>query len=179
MLLRHIPTWTPATPQATLGLCSRPVVTWPYGPPHSNGEGYGAFEGDVPWERKTNETGLAGALDGDVCIPGFVVDIWPSGMTRHACERARGQRERVARTREREREASPVGEPESMPLSRVNPAWMNVAFTGRPAGCDQDRGTRDEMRRLWAFREMQARHGEGRYKFILDVRMEFRVRHFD
>ena len=149
-----------------------------------NGEGYGAFEGDVPWERKTNErldwrgrsTGmyaspdswwtyghrerlvtLANALEGNVSVLHVPVNVNESGS---------------------KAEASPVGEPESMPLSRVNPAWMDVAFTGRPAGCDQDRGTCDEMRRLWAFREMQERHEEGRYKFILDVRVGFRVRRF-
>ena len=38
-----------------------------------------------------------------------------------------------------------VGEPESVPLAGVNPAWLDVAFTDRPISCDQDDGTCDEM----------------------------------
>ena len=61
-----------------------------------------------------------------------------------------------------------VGEPESVPPARVNPAWLDVALTDRPISCDQDGGTCHEMERLWAFREVQGRHEEGQYKFILD-----------
>ena len=69
-------------------------------------------------------------------------------------------------------EASPVGEPESVPLARVNPSpdWMDVAFTGTPIQCDE---MCDEMARLWDFREVQGREEEGQYKFILDVRCQF------
>jgi hypothetical protein len=63
-------------------------------------------------------------------------------------------------------EVSPVGEPESVPLGRVNPTWMDVAFTGQPIGCDQNGGTCDEMERSWAFREVQKRSEKGLYKWV-------------
>ena len=71
-----------------------------------------------------------------------------------------------------------VGEPESVLLAGVNPAWLDVAFTDRPISCDQDNGTCDEMERLWVFQEIQGRHEEKQYKFILNVSVEFRVRRY-
>ena len=71
---------------------------------------------------------------------------------------------------------SEVGKPESVPLAHINPAWLDAAFTNRPISCDQDGGTCHEMERLWVFQEVQGRHEEGQYKFILDVSVEFRVR---
>ena len=62
-----------------------------------------------------------------------------------------------------------VGEPEEMKIVRVNPAWMDVAFVGKPITCDDARGTCREMEEAWEFRLTQKRKEEGRYKFILDV----------
>lgn len=37
--------------------------------------------------------------------------------------------------------SSPVGEPVQLRMARVNPAWMDVAFTGKPLACEENAGT--------------------------------------
>ncbi|KAF8547577.1 hypothetical protein OG21DRAFT_1501500 [Imleria badia] len=142
-------------------------------------DGAGAFQGDVPWDRKTNAklgwrgrtTGmhaspdswwanghrarlvtLTNALEGSVSV--LHVAANESGIENWADVQAR---------------ANPIGEPANVPLRVINPTWMDIAFTQTPISCDEDRGTCDEMEQLWVFREAQGRHKEGQYKFILDV----------
>jgi hypothetical protein len=142
----------------------------------------GAFEGDVPWEHKTNERlGWRGRTTGMYASPD---SWWAYGHRTRLVTLANAFEGNVSVLRVpvnesgSRAEARPVGEPESVPLARVNPAWMDIAFTDGPVGCDQDGGTCDEMERLWEFREVQERHEEGQYKFILDVSVGFRARRF-
>ncbi|KAI6000279.1 hypothetical protein EDC04DRAFT_2612070 [Pisolithus marmoratus] len=65
--------------------------------------------------------------------------------------------------------SSPVGEPLQLRMARVNPAWMDVAFTGKPLACDENAGTCELMEEKFEFRRMQGRKEEGRYKLIVDV----------
>jgi hypothetical protein len=142
----------------------------------------GAFEGDVPWEHKTNERlGWRGRTTGMYASPN---SWWAHGQRERLVTLANALEGNVSVLRVPVNEsgswpeASPVGEPESVPLARVNPAWMDVGFMGRPLGCDQDGGTCDEMERLWTFLKFQGRHEEGLYKFILDVSAGLRVRRY-
>ena len=142
----------------------------------------GAFEGDVPWERKTNERlGWRGRTTGMYASPD---SWWAHGHRTRLVTLTNALEGNVSVFRVPVNEngsgadASPVGEPESVPLAHVNPAWMDVGFTEGPVGCDQEGGTCDEMERLWEFLEVQERHEEGQYKFILDVSVGFRVRRF-
>ena len=119
----------------------------------------GAFDGDVPWERKTNERlGWRGRTTGMHASPDW---WWTYGHRTRLVTLANALEGNESGSGE-------VGEPESVPPARVNPAWLDVALTDRPISCDQDGGTCHKMERLWAFREVQGRHEEGRYKFILD-----------
>ena len=141
-------------------------------------EDKGAFDGDVPWERKTNERlGWRGRTTGMHASPD---SWWTYGHRTRLVTLANALEGNVSvlRVPVNESGSGEVGEPESVPLARANPAWLDVAFTDRPVSCDQDGGTCDEMERLWAFREVQGRHEEGQYKFILDVSVEFRVRRY-
>ena len=143
----------------------------------------GAFEGDVPWFRKTNERlDWRGRTTGMYASP----DTWWVHGHRARLVTLTNTLEgnvgvlRVPMNESGTRaELSPVGEPESVPLSRVNPAWMDIAFTEKPIACDQDRGTCDVMEKLWAFQGLQKRPEEGLYKFIIDVSAGLRVRRFD
>ncbi|KIN94740.1 glycosyltransferase family 90 protein [Pisolithus tinctorius Marx 270] len=65
--------------------------------------------------------------------------------------------------------SSPVGEPLQLRMARVNPAWMDVAFSGKPLACEENAGTCKLMEEMFEFRRVQGRKEEGRYKFILDV----------
>ncbi|KAG6326558.1 hypothetical protein ID866_12531, partial [Astraeus odoratus] len=62
-----------------------------------------------------------------------------------------------------------VGQPRQLRMARVNPAWTDVAFTGKPIACDEDAGTCDLVAEAFEFRRSQVRREEGKYKFILDV----------
>ena len=134
----------------------------------------GAFEGDVPWDRKVNERfGWRGRTTGMYAFPDR---SWVNGHRARLVTLTNGLEGDVSVLRVPGNEswamaeASPVGKPESVPLARVNPDWMDVSFTGAPIQCDE---MCDEMARLWDFREVQGREEEGRYKFILDVRRQF------
>ncbi|KAI5988946.1 glycosyltransferase family 90 protein [Pisolithus orientalis] len=65
--------------------------------------------------------------------------------------------------------SSAVGEPLQLRMARVNPAWMDVAFSGKPLACEENAGTCKLMEEMFEFRRVQGRKEEGRYKFILDV----------
>ncbi|KAG9311109.1 glycosyl transferase family 90-domain-containing protein [Chiua virens] len=143
------------------------------GDPDGDEDEDGAFEGDVPWERKVDERlGWRGRTTG----------MWASRNTMWV----QGQRARLVtlasalegnvsvlltpeKVREGGEEVTPVGEPETVLLAHVNPAWMDIAFTEKPIGCDERGGTCKEMTKMWEFRRAQGRHEEGRYKFILDI----------
>ncbi|KAF8137158.1 glycosyl transferase family 90-domain-containing protein [Boletus edulis] len=136
-------------------------------------DGDGAFEGDVPWEYKTNERlGWRGRTTG---MGAFPDTLWKHGQRARLVTLTNSLEGNVSVLRVPknsidngvEAEAIPVGEPESIPLAQINPVWMDVAFTDEPVGCDG--GSCEEMARMWVFREVQERDEEGRYKFILDV----------
>ena len=174
-------------PQRTLvprfSLCStllhhdiRPPV--PYGwryeldpDPYSDG----AFEGDLPWERKVDERlGWRGRTTGISASP---KSLWVHGHRARLVTFASALEGNVSVLRVHRNagdgtggeETVPVGEPETVRLASVNPAWMDVAFSGRAISCDRSGGTCDEMEKLWEFRRIQEKHEEGRYKFIFDV----------
>lgn len=151
----------------------RPPVPygWQYKPgpePFSDG----AFEGDVPWELKVDERlGWRGRTTGIYASPN---SLWTHGHRERLVTFANMLEGnvsvlRVAKNAGRDDESIPVGEPESVRLASVNPAWMDVAFSGKPISCDQSTRMCDEMEALWEFRRIQKKHEEGRYKFILDV----------
>lgn len=136
-------------------------------------DGGGAYDGDLPWERKTKvKLGWRGRSTGIWASP----DSWWVNAHRARLVTLTNALEgnvsvfRVPVTGE---EANPVGEPMDVSLALANMAWMDVAFTEKPIGCDGERGTCDEMAQMWTFREVQEREQEGQYKFILDVRVQF------
>ncbi|KAG6380385.1 glycosyltransferase family 90 protein [Boletus reticuloceps] len=155
----------------------RPPV--PYGwdfdsdpePEENEEDGGGAFEEDLPWEHKANERlDWRGRTTGIYASPD---SWWGNGHRQRLVTLANSLEGNVSVLRapesgmEYEVEATPVGEPESVPFAQINPSWMNVAFTDKPIACDQ--GTCDEMTRIWPFLEVQGKSEEGQYKFILDV----------
>ena len=134
----------------------------------------GAFEGDVPWERKVDDrldwrgatTGIHAKQDSlwlhtqrtrlimfTSALEGNVSVLLPH---QNASEGDAGDR------------VIPVGEPVSMQLASINPAWMDIAFAGRAIWCEKN-DTCEKMESLWKFQKVQTRNEEGRYKFILDV----------
>ncbi|KAI5996980.1 glycosyl transferase family 90-domain-containing protein, partial [Pisolithus albus] len=123
--------------------------------------------GDVPWSQKVDER-----LDWRGSPTGIYAS--PETLWMH------GHRQRlVAMTTTIEGNisvlcvpldaSSPVGDPVQLRMARVNPAWMDVGFTGKPMACDENAGTCKLMEEMFEFRRVQGREEEGRYKFILDV----------
>ena len=146
----------------------------------------GAFVGDVPWNRKTKvKLGWRGRTTG---IHASSDTWWMNGQRARLVTLTNILEGNVSMLHvptnesgieswaEVQAKARPVGEPGSLPLAWVNPAWMDVAFAGAPIGCNKARGTCDEMARLWPFQELQGKREEGQYKFILDVRFRCHVR---
>jgi len=133
---------------------------------------YEAFKGDLQWEDRVDERlGWRGRTTGMWASP---KTMWENGHRARLVTLVNTLEGnvtvlRVANADNGGEDAIPVGEPEMVRLARVNPAWMDIAFTEGPIGCDQDGGTCDEMKKLWEFRRMQEKREEGRYKFILDV----------
>jgi hypothetical protein len=119
-------------------------------------EDEGAFAGDLPWDRKVNERlGWRGRTTGMYASPD---SWWTNGHRARLVTLANAFEGNVSVLRVPPRksvsggEATPVGQPRNVPLSRVNSAWMDIAFTDRPIACDEDGGTCDEMARLWRCR---------------------------
>ncbi|KAF8547496.1 hypothetical protein OG21DRAFT_1424729 [Imleria badia] len=153
----------------------RPPV--PYGwqfesdsdPDEDDEEEGGGFEGDLPWDRKVNDRlGWRGRTTGMFASPDMV---WVHGHRARLVTLTNALEGNVSvlhvpNESWAAEQTSPVGEPESVPLARANPEWMDVSFTGAPIQCEE---TCEEMARLWDFREEQGRPEEGKYKFILDV----------
>ena len=132
----------------------------------------GAFQGDVPWDRKSNDRlGWRGRTTGMYASPD---SWWTNGHRARLVTLTNAVEGNVSVLPVPESgpgaETSPVGEPEDVPLAQAN-AWMDIAFTDHPIGCDEQGGTCDEMAQLWTFGEVQQAHEEGQYKFILDVRV--------
>lgn len=131
----------------------------------------GAYKGDFPWRHKVDErlgwrgrtTGMWASWD----------TSWGHGHRARLVTLASALEGNVSVLGVPEPEDAdevPVREPQTMRLAQVNPAWMDMAFTDKPVGCNEEAGTCNEMEKLWEFRRVQRRHEEGRYKFILDVR---------
>lgn len=136
---------------------------------HERGGGRGAFEGDLPWDQKVDERlGWRGRTTGMWASPDT---LWMHGHRARLVTLANVLEGNVSMLRVPADENEPVGEQESVRFGRVNPAWMDIAFTDNPIACDVKRGTCSEMEKLWEFRRVQGRGEEGRYKFILDVSM--------
>lgn len=135
----------------------------------------GAFNGDLPWERKVDERlDWRGRTTGMYASPDTP---WVHGHRARLVTLANVLEGNVSVLHVPENEdEDPVGEPEMVRLARVNPAWMDIAFTAGPIACDKNGGTCNEMEKLWEFRRVQPRHEEGRYKFILDVSVSVVVR---
>ena len=140
----------------------RPPV--PYGWTWSNDPEEGAFEGDVRWEHKVDERlGWRGRTTGMYAEPN---SWWALGQRARLVTLANTLEGNVSVLGTSEKE--PVGEGQELRRAHVNPAWMDVAFTDMPVGCEA--GTCAEMKALWEFRGVQSPRDEGRYKFIIDVR---------
>ncbi|KAH7882833.1 glycosyl transferase family 90-domain-containing protein [Phlebopus sp. FC_14] len=160
-------------PQSTLvprfSLCStllhhdiRPPV--PYGwADGSNAE----TEEDVPWELKVDQRlGWRGSTTGMWASP---TSPWPYSHRSRLVSVANSLHGSVSVLPVPENESTPVGEPVDLELRSVNPAWMDIAFTDKPVGCDEDAGTCKLMEGTWDFRRRQGRAEEGEYKFIFDI----------
>ncbi|KAL4071930.1 glycosyltransferase family 90 protein [Scleroderma yunnanense] len=125
------------------------------------------LKGDVPWAQKVDER-----LNWRGTTTGLFAS--PQNAWRHA---HRSRLVSLANTVQGTLTILPVpmhewervGEPEEMKVARVNPAWMDVAFVGKPLACDDARGTCREMKETWEFRRMQNQKEEGRYKYIFDI----------
>ena len=61
-----------------------------------------------------------------------------------------------------------VGESVQMSMARVNPAMLDVSFTGEPHSCAE--GTCEVVRDEYEFRKYHSVEKSGSYKYILDVR---------
>ena len=61
-----------------------------------------------------------------------------------------------------------VGETVQMSMARVNPAMLDVTFTGEPHSCSE--GICEVVRDEYEFRKHQSVETSGSYKYILDVR---------
>ncbi|KAI6118650.1 glycosyltransferase family 90 protein [Pisolithus croceorrhizus] len=123
--------------------------------------------GDVPWSQKVDER-----LDWRGRTTGIYAS--PSSLWVHA------HRQRlVVLTNMMEGNVSildvpadasvPVGEAAQVPIARVNPAWMDVAYVDKPLSCEEQAGTCRIFGEMFEFRRVQNRKVEGRYKFIIDV----------
>ncbi|KAG9311520.1 hypothetical protein JVU11DRAFT_7723 [Chiua virens] len=128
----------------------------------------GAFEGDVPWDRKVDERlSWRGRTTGMWASP---TSLWVHGHRARLVTLASTFEGNVSVLITGDGEGvMAAGEPETTRLARVNPAWMDIAFADRPIACDERGGTCMEMEKMWEFRKAQGRREEGRYKFILDV----------
>ena len=137
----------------------------------------GAFEGDVPWERKVD-----GRLDWRGTTTGIHADrdsLWLHAQRARLVTLTSTLEGNVSVLRAGKDDAKdrliPVGEPVSVQLALINPAWMDIAFVGRAIWCDKN-DTCEQMESLWEFQKVQTRDKEGQYKFILDVSLGRSVR---
>ncbi|KIM51684.1 glycosyltransferase family 90 protein [Scleroderma citrinum Foug A] len=122
---------------------------------------------DLPWEKKVDERlNWRGSTTGLFASPG---KAWRHAHRSRLVSLANAIEGNLTILSVPKKEWEMVGEPEEMKVVRVNPAWMDVAFVGKPITCDDARGTCREMEEAWEFRRTQKRKEEGRYKFILDV----------
>lgn len=123
--------------------------------------------GDVPWSQKVDER-----LDWRGRTTGIYAS--PRSLWVHA------HRQRlVALTNMMEGNVSildvpvdasvPVGEAAQVPIARVNPGWMDVAYVDKPLSCEEQAGTCRILGEMFEFRRVQNRKSEGRYKFMVDV----------
>ena len=62
-------------------------------------------------------------------------------------------------------------EPREMAKSRINPAVMDVAFTGNPILCAPD--VCDILKHTYAWRDRQHNKEAGNYKYVMDVSVSF------
>ena len=60
-----------------------------------------------------------------------------------------------------------VGSPKQYHKSKLNPALLDVAFSGKPTQCSPD--TCDLLREIYPWRERQSVKDAGNYKYIVDV----------
>ncbi|KAG6844252.1 hypothetical protein H0H87_008424 [Tephrocybe sp. NHM501043] len=60
-----------------------------------------------------------------------------------------------------------IGEGVDIPRSRINPAMMDIAFTGEPVGCHEE--TCPELQRTYEWRKRQGSEETGKFKYIIDV----------
>ena len=122
---------------------------------------------DLPWEQKMDERlNWRGSTTGLFASP---ENAWRHAHRSRLVSLANAIEGNLTIFSVPKNEWEMVGEPEEIKIARVNPAWMDVAFVGKPIVCDDARGTCRDMEEAWEFRRSHNRKEEGRYKFIIDV----------
>lgn len=125
------------------------------------------MKGDLPWAQKVDERlNWRGSTTGLFASP---EKAWRHAHRSRLVSLANAIEGNLTILSVPKNEWELVGKPEEVKVARVNPAWMDVAFVGKPITCDDARGTCREMGEAWEFRRMQKLETEGRYKFIFDV----------
>ncbi|KAI5988277.1 glycosyl transferase family 90-domain-containing protein [Pisolithus orientalis] len=123
--------------------------------------------GDVPWSEKADERlDWRGSPTGMYASP---ETLWIHAHRQRLVTLTNEIEGSTSVLRVPSDASSPVGEPLQLRMGRINPAWMDIAFSGKPMACEEDAGTCKLMEEMFEFRKMQGRKEEGRYKFILDV----------
>ena len=124
-------------------------------------------KGDLPWAQKVDERlNWRGSTTGLFASP---EKAWRHAHRSRLVSLANAIEGNLTILSVPENEWEMVGEPEDMRAARVNPAWMDIAFVGKPITCDDARETCKEMGETWEFRRTQKLKEEGKYKFIFDV----------
>ncbi|KAI6096328.1 glycosyl transferase family 90-domain-containing protein [Pisolithus croceorrhizus] len=123
--------------------------------------------GDVPWTQKVDERlDWRGSPTGIYASP---ETLWMHAHRQRLVAMTSTVEGNIDVLRVPLDASSPVGDSVELRRARVNPAWMDVAFAGKPLACEESSGTCKLMEERFEFRRMQGRKEEGRYKFILDV----------
>jgi hypothetical protein len=67
-----------------------------------------------------------------------------------------------------------VGEPEEVRRALINPAYMDMAFSGNtPVSCQEE--TCEELKQMFEWRRHQDTKGAGQYKYVFDVSFAFNI----
>lgn len=130
--------------------------------------GWGEERRDSPWEQKYDERLLWRGLNtGMMCTPNT---RWRQSQRFRLVDitnNVEGDIAVLPPPKEGE-ELNQVGEGVKWPRARINPAMMDVSFSGSPVQCEDH--SCDEVRNQYDWRKRMDTEESSRYKYVIDVR---------
>lgn len=129
--------------------------------------GWGEERSDIPWEDKYDERLLwRGQNTGMMCTPNT---RWRQSQRFRLVEMTNQVHGAVSvlRPPRAGEEDIQVGDGEQWPRARLNPAIMDIAFSGNVVQCEEP--SCSEARNEYDWKRYMDTHDSGRYKYVIDV----------